>query len=325
VGTQLWRQGADGVQGTEEAGDHFGYRLAVGDFNGDGYDDLAIGAVHESREGTTTISNAGVVHILYGSANGLTSAENQIWWAQSSEVGDNFGKVLTAGDFNGDGYADLAVGVPGKDTGSPVRINAGAVEILFGSASGITAAGRQFWDRGTGADHSSEYGFSLAAGDFNGDGRDDLAVGIPYQDLPAGAYYIIDAGAVEILYGAPAGLIRRVTNDFWHQDRSGMMDGYEENDRFGWSLAAGDFDGDGYQDLAVGIPYESINAVGDQAGAVQILYGSSEGITAARNWFVHQDTAGIEGVAEPQDNFGWALASLPKWKRYLFLPLVNKM
>ncbi len=319
TGNQIWYEGYNGLGGTPEAGDWFGYALAAGDFDRDGYADLAIGLPSEDLGG---VNNAGRVVILFGASSGLTANGSQAWVqglygvSDTYEEGDFFGKTLTAGDFDNDGYADLAIGVPDEDNGSVV--DAGAVNVLYGSAAGLTATDDDFWTEGGGGEADDEYGRALAAGDFNGDGRDDLAVGIPYEDL--GAEWV-NAGAVEILYGAPGGLYRRVANDLWHQDRSGMEDGAEAGDLFGIALAAGDFDHDRYTDLAVGIRNEDVGSIVD-AGAVHILYGSANGISANGNRFWHQDSQHIEGQAEYNDHFGNALAAIPPARHKVFLPLV---
>ncbi len=154
------------------------------DFNGDGYDDLAIGAPGENN-------SAGMVHILYSSPTGLTSTGSQTFTqsslgTDSSEAGDRFGASLAAGDFNGDGYDDLAVGIPGEDIGS--ISDAGAVSIIFGSVNGLTGSRDQFWHQDSvnvpgGAEAGDQFGYSLATGDFNGEdvnGKSmcDLAVGV---------------------------------------------------------------------------------------------------------------------------------------------------
>ena len=102
------------------------------DFNNDGFDDLAVGTPGED-------SGAGLVHVLYGSAAGLTATGSQTWGqtilgTDSSEAGDNFGAALAAGDYNNDGFTDLAVGVPGEDIGAAT--DAGLVHFIFGSATG---------------------------------------------------------------------------------------------------------------------------------------------------------------------------------------------
>ena len=103
-----------------------------------------------------------------------------------------------------------------------------------------------------------------------------------------------------------------------------MMDESELNDQFGAALAAGDFDHDSYVDLAVGVKLEDVGAIQD-AGAVQILYGSANGISAAGNQFWHQNSSGVEESAELQDEFGHALAAIPRemdWVPRTYLPHV---
>jgi hypothetical protein len=153
-------------------------------------------------------------------------------------------------DFNGDGFADLAVGVPNEDVGSIV--DAGGVNVLYGSASDLSATGNQFWTQNSSgvrdtAEAKDFFGSSLAVGDFNGDGFADLAIGVSQEDVGS----LADAGGVNILYGSASGL--SVTgNQFWTQNSPGIRNTAEASDNFGWSLAVGDFNGDGFADLAVG-------------------------------------------------------------------------
>ena len=155
-GRQFWRQGSNGIGDVPESGDNFGRSLAVGDFNGDHFADLAIGVPSEDLGGVNgRLTDTGAVHVLYGSAQGLsTSAVMPQFWHQASpgvkdvaDASDFFGWALAAGDFNLDGYADLAVGVP-FETVQTVRA-AGAVNVLFGTASGLTAdlIDDQLWTR----------------------------------------------------------------------------------------------------------------------------------------------------------------------------------
>ncbi|MBI4571296.1 MAG: FG-GAP repeat protein, partial [Chloroflexi bacterium] len=169
---QLWHQDSPGVAGAAEPFDQFGDAVASGDFNGDGELDLAIGVPFEDIDGT---DDAGAVNVLYGSADGLAAAGNQIWHQDVADIGglaesdDVFGRALAAGDFNGDGRDDLAIGVPPEDVGSVV--NAGAVNVLYGSASGLAAAEDQIWHQDVAdvqgaVEAGDHFGDALAAGDF---------------------------------------------------------------------------------------------------------------------------------------------------------------
>ncbi|MEM3916594.1 MAG: FG-GAP repeat protein, partial [Candidatus Nitrosocaldus sp.] len=130
------------------------------------------------------------------------------------------------------------VGVPFEDIGS-IK-DAGAVNILYGSSSGLQASSPddQFWHQdSTGVEDVAEdfdlFGSSLAAGDFNNDGRDDLAVGVPVEDIGS----IIDAGAVNILYGSSSGLQASSPDDqFWHQDSPNVDGVAESGDELGYTL-----------------------------------------------------------------------------------------
>jgi hypothetical protein len=109
------------------------------------------------------------------------------------ESGDRFGSALVAGDFNGIGKDDLAVGMPGEDFGGAT--DTGIVVVLFGSSQGLLPASweRLGQKRVGGIDESGDqFGLALAAGDFNGDGKDDLAIGTPLEDITGAS----NAGAV---------------------------------------------------------------------------------------------------------------------------------
>ncbi len=175
-----------------------------------------------------------------------------------------------------------------------------------GAASGLSTEGDQLFYQGVaiadGLEADDRFGSALTAGDFDGDGYEDLAVGVPWEAVGA----VEDAGAVNVFYGTPTGLLT-TGNQFLHQDTSGVAGGPETGDRFGWSLAAGDFGDDGFTDLAVGAPYEDVGVTDD--GGVWTLYGTLGGLTGSGSWFVSQGTSGIEGALEISDRFGWSLAS----------------
>jgi hypothetical protein len=139
--------------------------------------------------------------------------------------------------------------------------------------------------------------------DFNDDGADDLAVGAPFESLGG----LSTAGAVHVLYGSGGGLTG-TGGQVFTQDSPGVPDTAEPGDTFGIGLAAGDFDNDGFADLAVGVELEDVGGAVD-AGAVNVLYGSAGGLTASGGQLFTQDSPGVAGGAEVFDRFGNALAS----------------
>ena len=208
-------------------------------------------------------------------------------------------------DFNGDGFDDLAIGVPGEDVGSIT--DAGAVNVIYGTSGGLSAANDQFFTQNTTniedtAEASDNFGSALTSGDFNGDGFDDLAIGVPNEDVGS----INQAGAVNVIYGRSGGLT--VFNDqFFTQDTTNIEDTPENNDLFGATLASGDFNGDGFDDLAIGVHGEDVGVGIVNAGAVNVIYSGSGGLSAISDQFFTQDTIDIEDTAEANDFFGRAL------------------
>lgn len=300
---QVWSQNSAGISDTAEAGDLFGGALATGDFNGDGYADLAIGAPWEDYGGVDVV---GVVHIIYGGSPALTSTaqyfhQNFSGVADSVEAYDNFARSLAAGDFDNDGYDDLAIGVPFEDI--DVIQDAGAVHVMYGSASGLSTTGDQFWNQSNGtildiAEADDQFGWSLAAGDFDGDSYCDLAIGVPGENVSG----YDGAGAVCVLFGSNGGL-STAGNELHHQDSVEVNSLAEAGDHFGKALAAGDFDGDGYCDLAVGAPDES--HWGTEDGVVHVLYGGITGLLAGQNDFHHLGN----GNASDYDEYGSVLCA----------------
>ncbi|MEO8041622.1 MAG: FG-GAP-like repeat-containing protein [Acidobacteriota bacterium] len=298
----------------------FGAALVWGDFNGDGKADLAIGNPG-AKIFTGLIDNHGVVEVLYGSSIGLvdstrrilrqgspgTNSDGTISVGGFAEGDDFFGGVLAASRRGT--YDDLIIGVPFEDVGlTNPKKDAGVVHVVKGSSSGLTPSGIQIFSQADSdvqgeAETEDQFGRSLAIGDFNGDGRDDLAVGVPFEDLANS-----NAGAVQIFFGS-SGSDVFTTNDNRFLSQA-VIPGVavEYNDRMGWALATGDFDRDGRDDLAIGVPGEDLGTVLD-AGLVTILYGSASGASLTRYQHWTQDTAGIPGVAEPYDQFGYSLSA----------------
>jgi hypothetical protein len=195
-----------GVPGPCVAGDRWGTTHTFGDFNGDGYTDVAIGA--DQTIGAATW--AGSVTILYGSAQGITTRGAQLLTgtligvpaAQRSFA--FFGSSLASGDFDGDGYSDLAIGAPGAAVAG--RSDAGIVMVLRGSPAGLSTNATTLIQgrNGVAGVTTSRNGFGevLLADDIDGDLHADLIVGVPHEDVDSN----VDAGAIYRFWGSATGL-----------------------------------------------------------------------------------------------------------------------
>ncbi len=323
IDDQVWHRQLGGV--AAQTDDWYGSAVAMGDFNRDGYDDLAIGIPGATVSGQ---AGAGAVQIIYGSGHGLTNSAAQNFSLDTTglsgtpELNANFGGSLAVGDFDGNSYADLAIGIPRANVNGVSY--AGAVQILYGRSSGLGILGNELISQNSNgalssASFNDQFGFALTVADFDGDGADDLAVGVPYEDVGGNA----DAGAVQVFYGRTGNLATNsgllvsgaVTVQFWSPIEATVEGNAAVDDRFGWSLVSGDFDGDGNADLAVGIPQRTHDAGADTilfGGAVNVIMGSTDGLAAppadpARIW--HQDLAGMNGEVAALDLFGYALAA----------------
>jgi len=267
--------------------------MTWGDFNGDGFGDLAV----EVRSGGACDTCISGVVIYFGSANGLSSANHQAYdlddgfspnnypiatgcpTSTSVTSGNHFcaksrGHIsLSSSDLNGDGKDELLVGSPGchmiNDSGSILEFDQGCVAIIPGRFPMPDVFFN--WSVLTG-DRAKGFGSAIAIGDFDGDGMKDIAVG---QMGTAQQLTTTVAGSVRVFHDVQLSNVPFAiqTDTLINQDTPGIG-GTQSNARFGASLTANDFNGDGVSDLAIGAPNETVNGVGS-SGQVNVIYGLS--------------------------------------------------
>ncbi len=247
----------------------FGRSLAVGDMNGDGAPEVAVGSGCE-----------GVVY-----TGPFTRAGQPVGVRTMAWLGETRGVAM--GDVNGDGKAELFWMPGATDT------------ILRGPVS---------LDNGTSQPTSLPlaHGYEGQIGDVNGDGYGDLVTG-SYEEStatdPSGAHI---GGEIAVLYGGPNGITTDETPTVLTQDTAGVPGSGETGDGFGWSLSVGDANGDHYADVLVGSPFEAIGTVA-AAGQATLLFGSAAGLTGTGSVAWNQNTTDVSGVAETDDSFGGAV------------------
>ncbi|WP_189081596.1 trypsin-like serine protease [Mangrovihabitans endophyticus] len=278
---------------SDEAGDRFGAALATGDFNKDGYMDLAVGTPDEEI-GTI---KAGAIAIFFGSASGLGSPkgidQNDI--GRTDLAGDRFGASLAAGDFNGDGITDLAVGAPGKVIGGR---RSGEVTVLKGSTSGLKLGWIVDQSATNGANEEGDlFGESLAAGNVlgakTGTVYSDLVIGVPGEapgsNPRSGMVYVVPGSA----NGPTSGAIG-IT-----QSNSGTG-ANEDGDQVGAAVATADFNSDGWADVAIGVPGESPRS-DPRAGSLTVVSGGSSAVSTG---FYLEEVSVPGGDNQEGDRFG---------------------
>lgn len=246
----------------------------VRDVDGDGDDEVVAGGYYASG----SASLGGLAVLFYGSPAGPASTPD---WSVEGTTDDAFyGNAFTSGDFNGDGYGDLAAGVIGFSSDAAHHWE-GAVELFFGSATGIPSAPDQ---RLTGGDPGGWMGSGLDAKDLDGDGFEDLVVGSPYW-LEGTS----DVGRVQAFLGAASGV-----------DPSPVWEVHGDNDNagFGGFLTALDVNGDGFGDIVVGAPNFTERATGQGAFGVYLGAGRSLAASPAL-WVVGASSYTTLGVVAP--------------------------
>ncbi len=270
--------------GQEDA--YYGGALAVGNFNGDEYDDLAVGAYLYDYYGT----DDGKVEVFYGSSSGLTSPD---WYAYSKQTKAYFGSALGTGDFNGDGYYDIAIAAYRFSRG---QADEGVVFVWYGSSSGLNGGiygDTTNFDWIAEANQPSAYmgsAFGVSAGDFNGDGYDDIAIGAP--DFDRGQ---TNEGAVFVWYGSLSGLNGGVNGDTTNFDW--IAESNQSYACMGECISTGDFNGDGYDDIAIGASYYDNPQTSE--GAIFVWYGSGTGI----NNGIYGNPSNCNWKAESDQNY----------------------
>lgn len=273
---------ADGVAGT--AGQEFGAALAgLEDITGDGLGELLVGAPGMDQGG----QDAGAAFLWLGNT-AVTEEPHAAWYGLANE---NFGfSVAAIGDVNDDDVPDFAVGAPRNDTGGTDK---GRVCIFYGGANlsatpDLVIRGENGYD---------QFGYAIgAAGDFNGDGKDDLIVGAPYNDA-AGS----DAGAAYIIYGASGGPSADLGEAL-------KLTGPVGGGNFGFSVCgAGNFLAGNEDAVAVGAPY--YDSFGLDAGAVFVFEGADP--PASPN-AVHDHVASVGG-SPAGSLFGWVVRNVGRW------------
>jgi hypothetical protein len=238
-----------------------GYTVATaGDVNGDGYADVIVGTYRWDN----AQPNAGRADAYYGSPTGLSTTPN--WTAEGDQDGEWFGhSVSTAGDVNGDGYADVIVGAPNPTHGTTL----GMAFVYYGSATGLSPTADWVVQD---TQPVSWFGRRVStAGDVNGDGYSDVIVGAPYYDGPE-----VNEGRSFAYYGSPTGL-STTANWTAANDQKESLFGRD-------GKTAGDVNGDGYADVIVGAHFYDGHLQNE--GAAYAYYGSPSGLSPTPDWLV---------------------------------------
>ncbi|WP_329254074.1 FG-GAP-like repeat-containing protein [Streptomyces sp. NBC_01478] len=318
-------QNTAGVPGTAEAGDWFGGSTATADLNRDGYGDLVVSAPYED---TARGKDAGLVTVLWGGKNGLTTATDL---PAPSDYLERFGIDLSALSIGAGSRTQVAVAgsegslvfkgpfsrtgtfgsIAREDvTASPASVALGdfdgnAVLDLAVATQGLSdlSGGEVYVDPATTFRQPKRgNGLIAASGDVNGDGYADLVVGDPWEPDVAGVDGAL-GGRVLVYYGTARGIAFDAEPVQLTQDTAGVPGASEKEDEFGGALAVADLNRDGLADIVVGAPSEGV-AGKTRAGAVTVIPGRRTGALGTGAYSFTQDTAGVPGASEIDDFFG---------------------
>jgi hypothetical protein len=291
------------------AGDNLGFVVASGDVNGDGIDDILVGArFASSSEGS--LINAGEAYVIFGSPDlsGTVDAAfgEQDFTILGAKGGDYLGYALAAGDVNDDGVDDIVVAAPGADGPDNSRSGSGEAYVVLGSPelTGTIDVGQDQQDFTIlGAEVEGFLANFAASGDVNGDGIDDILLGTHMADGPQGER--ADGGVAYVIFGSS-----ELTGTLDLASGEGFLPiwGADGNDWLGFVLTAADVNGDGVDDLLI----SARNADGpdnsrNNCGEVYVILGSAE---LPGTMDIAEETQDVTLIgSDPNDLFGHSLAS----------------